>query len=206
MSGSNSQKSVEQLANLQKSPNTIDLVYSINMLNEGYHIDNITGIVLLRPTQSPIVYTQQVGRCMQVGVEHSPIVFDFVSNISIHTLFDFTPVKTQKTLELTVEEQLDKLNEISAANITLIDNVAPVKAIIKKMEASLPNSIEGEIVAYRKKYCAPADALHKRFRISLWEVFQILDKYEDELRPICLHRQEQDNYVDGNKALGMIEL
>ena len=206
VSGSNSPKSVERLANLQKSPNTIDLVYSINMLNEGYHIDNITGIVLLRPTQSPIVYTQQVGRCMQVGVKHSPIVFDFVSNISIHTLFDFTPIKTQKTLELTVEEQLDKLNDISAANITLIDKVAPVKAIIKKMEASLPNSIESEVIAYRKKYYAPADALHKTFRIPLWEVFQILDKYEDELRPLNLHRQEQDNYVDGWERNGRVEV
>ena len=205
ISGSNSQKSVEKLANLQKSHNTIDLIYSINMLNEGYHIDNITGIVLLRPTQSPTVYTQQVGRCMQVGVEHSPIVFDFVSNISIHTLFDFAPVKTQKSLELTVGEQLDKLNEVSASNITLIDNVAPVKAIINKMEASLPKQIESEVIAYRKENYAPADALHEKFGISVWEVFQILDKYEDELKPLGLEKQEQDKYIRGDINAGKIK-
>lgn len=206
VSGNNSQKAVNSLSTMKESKNTIDLIYSINMLNEGYHINNITGIVLLRPTQSPTVYTQQVGRCMQVGVEHSPIVFDFVSNISVHTIFDFSQVKTQKTPDLNIEEQLDNLNTISIDNIILIDKVAPVKAIIRKLEASLPKPTESKIIEYRKKNCAPADELRKKFNISLWEVFQILDKYESELKPLGLHRQEGDNYKLGCKVYGKVDM
>ena len=206
VSGDNSQKAIESLSTLGVSGNTIDLIYCINMLNEGYHIDNITGVVLLRPTQSPTVYTQQVGRCMQVGVAHSPIVFDFVSNISIHTLFDFSHIKTQKMVDLDIDEQLDRLNDISSDNIILVDKVAQVRSIIRKLEASLPSDLEIQIIEYRKMNCAPADGLHKKFNIPIWEIFKILDKYDDVLRPLGLHRQEQDNYIMGDKKAGRVKV
>lgn len=129
-----------------------------------------------------------------------------ITTYIITSYMQFLVFYNTKILNKRGQEQIDKLNEISAANITLIDKVAPVKAIIRKMEDSLPKLVESEIIAYRKKYCAPADALHKRFQIPLWEVFGILDKYEDELRPLGLQRQEQDNYIKGQKDLGKVSI
>ena len=68
-----------------KSPNTAHLLFAIDMLNEGLHIPDVGAVILLRPTESPTIFYQQIGRCLQVGIEHTPIIFDFVNNFqSIH--------------------------------------------------------------------------------------------------------------------------
>ncbi len=38
------------------------LLFCIDMLNEGVHVDDLDGVILLRPTVSPILYLQQIGR------------------------------------------------------------------------------------------------------------------------------------------------
>ena len=60
----------------------IDLVFSINMLNVGYHVDKITGLVLRRWTGSNTIYYQQLGRCLSVDSDQIPVVFDFVDSIA----------------------------------------------------------------------------------------------------------------------------
>ena len=56
------------------------------MLNEGVHIPSIDGIIMLRPTQSMIVYLQQLGRALSVGTEDRENrddrvqIFDIVNN------------------------------------------------------------------------------------------------------------------------------
>ena len=61
---------------------TIKLLFSIEMLNEGLHVDNIDGVIMFRPTSSPIVYMQQLGRALSVGHNEHPLVFDIVNNSS----------------------------------------------------------------------------------------------------------------------------
>jgi superfamily II DNA or RNA helicase len=72
-------KEVEEFR-LNKNDNTIKLLFSIDMFNEGIHIEDISGVILLRPTISPIIYYQQIGRAIQVGNGNNPIIFDFVNN------------------------------------------------------------------------------------------------------------------------------
>jgi len=57
----------------------IDLLFSIDMLNEGIHIKGVKGVFLLRRTMSPTIYYQQIGRALTVGNE-SPLIFDLVNN------------------------------------------------------------------------------------------------------------------------------
>lgn len=57
----------------------IDLIHSIDMLNMGYHVGNVTGIVIKRGTSSEIIYYQQIGRCMSVKAKHSPVIIDFAN-------------------------------------------------------------------------------------------------------------------------------
>ena len=39
----------------------LKLLFCIDMLNEGVHVEGISGVILFRPTVSPIVYKQQIG-------------------------------------------------------------------------------------------------------------------------------------------------
>ena len=62
--------------------NAIRLLYCVDMLNEGIHIKDVDGVVMLRPTISPIVYLQQIGRCLAYSSDGStsPVIFDLVNN------------------------------------------------------------------------------------------------------------------------------
>ena len=59
----------------------INLLFSVDKLNEGIHVDGIDGVIMLRKTVSPIIYMQQLGRALSAGNEGTPIVFDLVNNI-----------------------------------------------------------------------------------------------------------------------------
>ena len=62
--------------------NAIRLLYCVDMLNEGIHIKDVDGVVMLRPTISPIVYLQQIGRCLACRSDGrtSPVIYDLVNN------------------------------------------------------------------------------------------------------------------------------
>ena len=58
----------------------LKLLFSIDMLNEGVHVKGVDGVILLRPTASPILYLQQVGRALEAGKTAKPVIFDIVNN------------------------------------------------------------------------------------------------------------------------------
>ena len=62
--------------------NEVHLMFSVNILNEGVHIQNVDGLIFLRKTVSPIIMYQQLGRALKSGDSKSPIIFDFVNNIN----------------------------------------------------------------------------------------------------------------------------
>lgn len=89
---STSTKNKENLYNFERenSENELKLLFAISKLNEGIHINNITGIIMLRNTKSPSVFYQQLGRCLTAdSVDKNPIVFDFVDNIDNLELVNF---------------------------------------------------------------------------------------------------------------------
>lgn len=59
------------------------ILFSINMLNEGLHIKDISGVLMLRTTRSNLIYLQQLGRLLEAGnMDKYLLVFDFVNNFS----------------------------------------------------------------------------------------------------------------------------
>lgn len=59
--------------------NVFHLLLSVEQLNEGIHIKNVEGCIFFRPTESLIIYFQQLGRCL-TSKGKQPIVFDLVNN------------------------------------------------------------------------------------------------------------------------------
>lgn len=74
----NKTKYVEELT---EQDNVVDLLFTVDMINMGYHVENITGIMMRRGTKSEIVYYQQLGRALSVSASHSPIIIDCVNNV-----------------------------------------------------------------------------------------------------------------------------
>ena len=73
--------------------NTLRILFSVEKINEGLHLDDIAGEIMLRPTRSKIVYRQQLGRAMSISSSAKKgraVVFDIVDNIdSFDDIKDF---------------------------------------------------------------------------------------------------------------------
>lgn len=67
---------------VQDDSDAVRVLYSIDQLNEGVHIDGIDGIVMVRPTESPTVYQQQLGRALEASSNRAAVVFDLVNNFN----------------------------------------------------------------------------------------------------------------------------
>lgn len=85
---SSTAKNVDKLESLTPSKNKIDLIGCIDMLNVGYHVNDLSGILMYRGTSSDIIYTQQLGRALSSGAANSCIVFDVVDNLHRKGVFD----------------------------------------------------------------------------------------------------------------------
>lgn len=58
-----------------------NLIYTVDLLNEGAHINGVDTVIMFRKTDSPIVYLQQLGRALNNDMADKRVtVFDFVSN------------------------------------------------------------------------------------------------------------------------------
>jgi superfamily II DNA or RNA helicase len=59
----------------------LDYIFSVEILNEGVDIVEVNQIIMLRPTQSPIVFIQQLGRGLRKaeGKEYV-VILDFIGN------------------------------------------------------------------------------------------------------------------------------
>ena len=68
--------SVERLA-----AGELDVLFAVDVFNEGFDLPSIDTVLMLRPTDSPVVFLQQLGRGLRLEEEKSQLtVVDFIGN------------------------------------------------------------------------------------------------------------------------------
>lgn len=72
---------VHKLESLTYKKGHIDLIYTCEMLNMGYHVGDLTGILMYRSTYSNTIYSQQLGRVLSSGDTIPKVVLDVVDNL-----------------------------------------------------------------------------------------------------------------------------
>jgi superfamily II DNA or RNA helicase/HKD family nuclease/diadenosine tetraphosphate (Ap4A) HIT family hydrolase len=77
-SGSDSDPRAETLQQLRDGE--VRLVFSVDILNEGVDVPQVDGVLLLRPTDSPVLFLQQLGRGLRHREGKRLKVVDFVGN------------------------------------------------------------------------------------------------------------------------------
>lgn len=59
----------------------LDYIFSVEILNEGIDIVEVNQVIMLRPTQSPIVFIQQLGRGLRkANGKEFVVILDFIGN------------------------------------------------------------------------------------------------------------------------------
>ncbi len=59
----------------------LDVLFSIDIFNEGLDVPAVDTVLMLRPTHSPIIFLQQLGRGLRISADKSHLtVIDFIGN------------------------------------------------------------------------------------------------------------------------------
>ncbi len=73
---------IERLAGVD-GPDALDYILSVDIFSEGVDVPEINQVIMLRPTESPIVFIQQLGRGLRKAEEKEYVVIlDFIGNYS----------------------------------------------------------------------------------------------------------------------------
>lgn len=84
LSGANSQEERESVIDQLEQESReggLDYIFTVDIFNEGVDIPQINQIIMLRPTQSPIIFIQQLGRGLRKAPEKEYlVVIDFIGN------------------------------------------------------------------------------------------------------------------------------
>lgn len=118
---SNSSAVKKNLENFENNKEEgLKLLFIIDKLNEGLHLDEVHGCILLRTTVSNIIYYQQIGRAIDAGTMEQRVILDLVSNFNSLKEFNLKKELAEKVRERQngkfpdcyEEFELDKFNVV----------------------------------------------------------------------------------------------
>lgn len=133
----------------------LDYIFSVEILNEGVDIVEVNQVIMLRPTQSPIVFIQQLGRGLRKaeGKEYV-VILDFIGNYNNNFMIPIALSGDRSYNPDTIRKYVISGNntipgastvhfdEIAKDKIfSSIDKIKGMKAIIKESYISLKNRL-----------------------------------------------------------------
>ncbi len=114
------------------------LLYAIDALNEGVHVEDVSGVVLLRPTVSPIIYKQQIGRALSASKKKEPVIFDIVNNVE--NLYTIGALEEEMRAAITYYNYFEDHVEIVNERFTVFDEVKDCRILFEQLEDTLTAS------------------------------------------------------------------
>ena len=123
-----------------KSDNSdhLKLLFCIDMLNEGVHVEDVSGVILFRPTVSPIVYKQQIGRALSASKSKEPVIFDIVNNIE--NLYSIGTIQKEMGDAVAYYRSLGESGNIVTEQFRLIDEIRDAKELFEELNETLTAS------------------------------------------------------------------
>ena len=118
----------------RKGGKDLRLLFSKNMLNEGIHDEEIVGELMLRPTKSYILFTQQLGRILLKDRPESPIVLDLVGNIRYFKEFR---LEVQRIIEEGIKRGDKRYNEKTLEQFKILEEQEEFIKAFEEIEASI---------------------------------------------------------------------
>lgn len=197
----------------------IKLLFCVDMLNEGVHIDDIDGVIMLRSTQSANVFYQQLGRALSCtsDVNKHPLIFDIVNNFETG---DTAQIYSQ-IMEISNQQNSSSSAEI---NFEIFDYVHDIREILDNLHQSFELSwqlVFDELANYVRinnrfpttnenyngfllgKWCINQRQLYKNNRLNQEQIDKLnsIDfvwNYNDDIWQMML-KQAKDFYETHNR-------
>lgn len=128
----------------------LKLLFCIDMLNEGVHVDDVDGVILLRPTVSPIIYLQQIGRALSAGSRKTPVIFDLVNNFDSLSCIDCLKKELEEAFVLFPTTYGKGFRFSERFHIT--DETKDCRMLFQKLQTNLSSAWETYYIAARQYY------------------------------------------------------
>ena len=132
------------------------LLFCIDALNEGVHVEDVSGVILLRPTVSPIIYKQQIGRALSASKHTTPVIFDVVNNIE--NLYSIDAIKEEMD-EAVYQFRNSNGDDIVNETFEVVDELHDCISLFDSLENSLTASWDIMYVEAKKYYKEHGDLL-----------------------------------------------
>lgn len=116
----------------------LKLLFCIDMLNEGIHVDDISGVILFRPTVSPIIYKQQIGRALSASKTKEPIIFDIVNNFA--GIYSIGTIQDEMQSAISYYRSFVDSDPIVNERFKIIDEVRDCKELFDSLHETLSAS------------------------------------------------------------------
>lgn len=123
----------------------LKVLYCVNQLNEAVHVKGVDAIVMVRPTKSPTVFYQQLGRVLSSGGNRIPLVFDFCNNFGSIAVAEEIPKRMEKAFKSRTDE--GEQLPFTPSDFQIIDNTLTFKQLTDEIRKSLQqrSSVEEKI-------------------------------------------------------------
>ena len=178
LSGDDSQekreKAIEKLVS-EDLDNKLDYIFTVDIFNEGVDIPDVNQVLLLRPTQSPIVFVQQLGRGLRKAEDKEYVVIiDFIGNYTNNFLIPIALSGDRSYNKDTLRKYMMEGNkEIPGCSSIHFDSISKER-IFKSI-----NEIKGLKRIIRESY--------KNLKYKLGRVPRLIDFYENgEVDPLLI--------------------
>ena len=113
----------------------LKLLFCINMLNEGVHVKGISGVILFRPTISPIIYKQQIGRALTSGDSSTPLILDVVNNFE--GLYSISTIRQEMDEAVFHMKENGEADRIVVERFTVEEQVPDCIRLFEQLQDSL---------------------------------------------------------------------
>ena len=161
-------KDAEYKAFCEDTSHNLKLLFCVNMLNEGLHLENISGVLLLRPTRSSIVWHQQIGRAIEANNTNTPVIIDAVNNFSAvgQGMELMREIKDAIAKEKESDSDFDDSGFEDIDTFFVLEQVVEIQEMFKEIEGRLKGRewTEDEIEILKKWY--PIEGYKVESRLS----------------------------------------
>ena len=116
-----------------ENDNRLHVLFSINMLIEGLHVEGVDAALFLRRTESYVVTLQQLGRCLKAGSNQRPVILDFVNNLSGRSVYDVMACDRERMALVRAPKGFEGVSEFQVTGF-FSDIQRRVKEILAELE------------------------------------------------------------------------
>lgn len=177
----------------------VKMLLSVDMLNEGIHVDRVDAVIMFRATISKNIYMQQIGRCFAVGQKHQPIILDLADNLSKACGYD----GIYEAKERFDKEKRDFENPLNKEDyddeFQIIDTLKDVKEVLSRIDKiTADHRSWDEIQEYIQKFYDENGRLPNRNDDE--SVYSYIKMHRNEY-----YKEKYPERIEFLKSLGWVE-